>query len=212
MSEEQRLHAAEGAFLAEGGSVRVKQAVKCCKEWGWRRRIGESGWLWQDLSLRGSHARPCLAGGVKSRFRNLLGLGYACGRPSGRRTGTKTRSRPGEPEGITRDLRRGAVADRFEPLAQLHPSGEVVGAQPNLPYGDRAEVPALEAALQQRRRGEEGRPRAEGAGVDHEAFGLQSRASGVSGVLAHPREPTLAERCFPATPRRLLPPQGFDGF
>jgi hypothetical protein len=51
MSEEQRLHAAEGAFLAEGGSVRVKQVVKGCKEWGRRRRIGESGWLWQDLSL-----------------------------------------------------------------------------------------------------------------------------------------------------------------
>src|SRR5829696_4066395 len=78
-----------------------------------------------------------------------------------------------EPEGIARDLRHGAIADRFEPLAQLHPSGEVVGAQPNLPYGDRTEAPALEAALQQRRRGEEGRPRAEGAGVDHEGFGSQ---------------------------------------
>jgi len=51
MSEEQLLYAAEGAFLAEGGSVRVKQAVKGCKEWGRRRRIRESGWLWQDLSL-----------------------------------------------------------------------------------------------------------------------------------------------------------------
>ena len=67
----------------------------------------------------------------------------------------------------------GAIADRFEPLAQLRPSGEVVGAQTDLPYGDRADAPALEAALQQRRRGEEGRPRAEGAGVDHEAFGPQ---------------------------------------
>jgi hypothetical protein len=64
-------------------------------------------------------------------------------------------------------------ARTFEPLAQQHPSGEVVGAQEDLPYGDRADAPALEAALQQRRRGEEGRPRAEGAGVDHEAFGPQ---------------------------------------
>jgi hypothetical protein len=77
-----------------------------------------------------------------------------------------------EPEGIARDLRHGAVADRFEPLAQLHPSDEVVGAQADLPHGDRVDAPALEAALQQRWRGEEGRPRAEGAGVDHEAFGL----------------------------------------
>src|SRR3712207_8361202 len=40
----------------------------------------------------------------------------------------------------------------FELMDQLHPSGEVVGAQTDLPSGDRADAPALEAALQQPRR------------------------------------------------------------